>query len=141
MEQVADLARHTLRRPLVVELPSDPASRDALVLADPARLRQVLLNLIENADKYSPAETPIQLVLRATSDGSAIDVIDQGIGIPEAELDKVFERFQRGSNAPEKTGSGLGLSVVKLLVEGMGGSIEVHSRLGEGSCFTVMLSS
>ena len=141
MEQVGDLARHTLRRPLVVELPSDPASRDALVLADPARLRQVLLNLIENADKYSPAETPIQLVLRATSDGSAIDVIDQGIGIPETELDKVFERFQRGSNAPEKTGSGLGLSVVKLLVEGMGGSIEVHSRLGEGSCFTVMLSS
>ena len=52
-------------------------------------------------------------------------MIDQGIGIPEPELDKVFERFQRGGNAPEKTGSGLGLSVVKLLVEGMGGSIEV----------------
>ena len=141
LEQVADLARHTLRRPLVVELPDDPTSRDALVLADPARLRQVLLDLIENADKYSPADTAIQLVLRATPDGGAIDVIDQGIGIPEPELEKVFERFQRGSNAPEKTGSGLGLSVVKLLVEGMGGSIEVRSRLGEGSCFTVILPS
>ena len=141
VEQVADLARHTLQRPLLVKLPDDPASRDALVLADPARLRQVLLDLIENADKYSPSDTPIQLVLRANPDGSAIDVIDQGIGIPEPELHKVFERFQRGSNAPEKTGSGLGLSVVKLLVEGMGGSMEVCSRLGEGSCFTVNLPS
>ena len=141
IEQVADLARHTLKRPLMVELPDDPVSRDALVLADPPRLRQVLLDLLENADKYSPADTPIQLVLRVDANGGAIDVIDQGIGIPHDELDKVFERFQRGSNAPEKTGSGLGLSVVKLLVEGMGGSIEVHSRLGEGSCFTVVLPS
>ena len=141
IEQVADLARHTLKRPLMVELPDDPVSRDALVLADPPRLRQVLLDLLENADKYSPADTPIQLVLRVDANGGAIDVIDQGIGIPHDELDKVFERFQRGSNAPEKTGSGLGLSVVKLLVEGMGGSIEVHSRLGEGSRFTVILPS
>ena len=141
IEQVADLARHTLKRPLMVELPDDPVSRDTLVLADPPRLRQVLLDLLENADKYSPADTPIQLVLRVDANGGAIDVIDQGIGIPDDELDKVFERFQRGSNAPEKTGSGLGLSVVKLLVEGMGGSIEVHSRLGEGSRFTVILPS
>jgi len=109
--------------------------------ADPARLRQVLPDLIENADKYSPGETPIRLVLRQTASAVLIDVIDQGIGIADAELNQVFERFQRGSNAPEKTGSGLGLSVVKLLVEGMGGSIEVHSRLGEGSCFTVVLPS
>ena len=68
-------------------------------------------------------------------------MIDQGIGIPPEELAQVFQRFQRASNAPEKTGSGLGLSVVKLLVEGMGGSIEVQSSLGEGSCFTVILPS
>ncbi len=68
-----------------------------------------------------------------------IDVIDQGIGIPQDELETVFERFHRASNAPERTGSGLGLSVVKLLVEGMGGTIGVRSRLGEGSCFTVSL--
>ena len=103
--------------------------------------RPLLLDLIKNADKYSPENTPIRLVLRHTSDASFIDVIDQGIGIPETELKEVFERFQRGSNAPERSGSGLGLSVVKLLVEGMGGSIEVHSRLGEGSCFTVVLPS
>ena len=101
----------------------------------------MLLDLIENADEYSPAETPIQLVIQATSDGGAINVIDHGIGIPETELDKVFECFQRGSNAPEKTGSGLGLSLVKLLVEGMGCIFKVHSPLGEGSYFNVMLSS
>ena len=101
----------------------------------------MLLDLIENADKYSPGNTAIRLVLRHSTDASLIDVIDQGIGIPEEELEQVFQRFQRASNAPEKTGSGLGLSVVKLLVEGMGGSIEVHSRLGEGSCFTVVLQS
>ena len=109
--------------------------------ADPARLRQVLLDLIENADKYSPEDAPSAWCCGSATVPRLIDVIDQGIGIPEAELNKVFERFQRGSNAPEKTGSGLGLSVVKLLVEGMGGSIEVHSRLGEGSCFTVVLPS
>ena len=141
LEQVADLACNTLSRPVLLELPDLPTSRDAMAQADPPRLRQVLLDLIENADKYSPNESPIRLVLRHSSDTALIDVIDQGIGIPETELDNVFERFQRGSNAPEKTGSGLGLSVVKLLVEGMGGSIEVHSRLGEGSCFTVVLPS
>ena len=141
LEQVADLARNTLSRPLLLELPEDPTARDALAQADPARLRQVLLDLIENAEKYSPEDAAIRLVLRQRDGACLIDVIDQGIGIPEAELNKVFERFQRGSNAPLKTGSGLGLSVVKLLVEGMDGSIEVHSRLGDGSCFTVVLPS
>ena len=141
LEQVADLARNTLNRPLLLELPDDPRARDAMAHADPPRLRQVLLDLIENADKYSPENTPIRLVLRHSTDASLVDVIDEGIGIPEQELDQVFQRFQRASNAPAKTGSGLGLSVVKLLVEGMGGSIEVHSRLGEGSCFTVILPS
>ena len=134
------MARHTLQRPLQLELPDDPQQRDAIAQADPARLRQVLLDLIENADKYSPEGRPILLKLQHDGNNAAIEVIDQGIGIPDDELDAVFERFQRGSNAPVKTGSGLGLSLVKLLVVGMGGSIEVRSRLNEGSCFTVHLS-
>jgi signal transduction histidine kinase len=140
LEQVADMARHTLQRPLQLDLPDDPQQRDAIAQADPARLRQVLLDLIENADKYSPEGRPILLKLQHDGNNAAIEVIDQGIGIPDDELDAVFERFQRGSNAPVKTGSGLGLSLVKLLVVGMGGSIEVRSRLNEGSCFTVHLS-
>ena len=139
LEQVADLARSTLQRPLELMLPEELEQRSVEVKADPARLRQVLLDLIENADKYSPPERPIRLELHNTGNGARITVIDQGIGIPEEEQETVFERFKRGSNAAEKTGSGLGLSVVKLLVEGMGGRIELHSRLGEGSCFTVAL--
>ena len=140
LEQVAEMACHTLQRPLQLELPDDPQQRDAIAQADPARLRQVLLDLIENADKYSPEGRPILLKLQHDGNNAAIEVIDQGIGIPDDELEAVFERFQRGSNAPVKTGSGLGLSLVKLLVVGMGGSIEVRSRLNEGSCFTVHLS-
>ncbi|MBL6802256.1 MAG: HAMP domain-containing histidine kinase [Synechococcus sp. BS307-5m-G38] len=139
LEQVVDLARSALNRPLELTLPDQDELRDVVVQADPSRLRQVLLDLIENADKYSAPGLPIRLALRSADAMACIDVIDQGIGIPPDELDQVFERFQRGSNAPEKTGSGLGLSVVQLLVEGMGGSIEVSSRLGEGSCFTVRL--
>jgi signal transduction histidine kinase len=139
LEQVADLARSTLQRPLHLELPAAVEQRDAIAQADPGRLRQVLLDLIENADKYSPPDRPIRLVMREEAEAHAIDVIDQGIGIPEDELDTVFDRFHRASNAPERTGSGLGLSVVKLLVQGMGGSISVCSRLGEGSRFTVQL--
>ena len=138
LEQVVDLSRSTLSRPLALQLPEDDQLRNLEVNADPARLRQVLLDLIENADKYSPPQGPIQLALRITETAACIDVIDQGIGIPEDELQRVFDRFQRASNAPQKTGSGLGLSIVKLLVEGMGGSIEVRSQLNQGSCFTVV---
>ena len=139
LEQVMTLAGSTLERPLELTLPRSPTNDPVAVQADPARLRQVLLDLIENADKYSPAERPIQLVLSISSDQGCIAVIDQGIGIPDSEQETVFQRFQRGSNATEQSGSGLGLSVVKLLVEGMGGTIELRSRLGEGSCFTVKL--
>ena len=139
LEQVVDLTRNTLARPIELNLPDDNRMHNLEVDADPARLRQVLLDLIENADKYSPPQRPIQLALRVTDTAARIDVIDQGIGIPEEELQQVFDRFQRASNAPQKTGSGLGLSIVKLLVEGMGGSIEVRSQLNQGSCFTVVL--
>ena len=136
--QVSTLARNTIPRDFQLVLPKNQHLK---AQADPAKLQQVLLDLIENANKYSPEGTPIKIVLREEAEGPAIDVIDQGIGIPPEELDLVFERFQRGSNAPHKTGSGLGLSLVKLFVEGMGGRIEVASRIGEGSQFTVHLKT
>ena len=132
LEQVADMARSTLERPLELKLPSNPAERDSIAQADPGRLRQVLLDLIENADKYSPADRPILLQMHLDEQHHCIDVIDQGIGIPEAELEEVFERFHRASNAPERTGSGLGLSG-----EAAGGEKAARSCAqpsGEGSC-------
>lgn len=137
LEQVASLARNTIPRTFQLELPHN---KGLIAQADPGRLQQVLLDLIENAHKYSPEDRPIKLVLREEAEGPAIDVIDQGIGIPAEELELVFQRFQRASNAPHKTGTGLGLSLVRVFVEGMGGTIEVKSCLGEGSCFTVHLN-
>lgn len=141
LSEAIDLARTTFKRDLKLEPQNRQDIKDLTAQADPHRLHQIIFDLLENANKYSADGTPIKLVLRKEQDGVAFDVIDTGIGIPADELEKVFERFQRARNAPHKTGSGLGLSLVKLFVEGMGGSIEVSSRLGEGSCFTVHLSS
>ena len=68
-----------------------------------------------------------------------LEVEDQGIGIPEKDLPKVFERFHRAANASVSSGSGLGLSIVELLVEAMGGEVTVRSALDQGSTFTVRL--
>lgn len=139
LEQVLDMARNTIQRPITLDLPKDPEQRQVVIQADAARLRQVLLDLIENANNYSPPEQPIRLVLKLEPMAAVIQVIDRGIGIPAADQQRIFERFQRGSNAPDKTGSGLGLSIVKLLVEGMNGTIELRSKLNEGSCFSIRL--
>lgn len=138
-----DLARSQLRRPLHLQVPPEAGQRPILALAEEDRLQQVMLNLIENADKYSPPGSPILVRLEAEpapTGGLGIRVIDQGIGIPAADLPLIFDRFHRGRNAALKSrGSGLGLSVVKLLVEAMGGSIDVESQLNQGSCFHIHL--
>ena len=137
-------ARFQLRlpRPTGIDVQFAVALPDAVV-GDLTRLRQILTNLIGNAMKFTEQGEVVCRVSQENGDATdqlRITVSDTGIGIPADELDAVFERFQRGSNAPVKTGSGLGLSLVKLLVVGMGGSIEVRSRLNEGSCFTVHLN-
>jgi hypothetical protein len=136
-----DLARTQLERPLQLVLPPSAGERPIEALAEADRLQQVVLNLIENADKYSPPDRPIQVLLEQEQGGGLrISVIDQGIGIPPQDLPRIFDRFHRGSNAsPQMRGSGLGLSVVKLLVEAMGGTITVVSQLEQGSCFQIHL--
>ncbi|KEF42877.1 MAG: hypothetical protein ER33_03135 [Cyanobium sp. CACIAM 14] len=136
----SDLARSQLSRPLLLHLPEEVAEGPVLAVAETDRLQQVLLNLIENADKYSPPGRPIHLELAREAGDVCISVRDQGIGIPPEDLPRVFDRFHRGRNAVEfERGSGLGLSVVKLLVEAMGGSIGVESELGVGSRFAIHL--
>ena len=110
-----------------------------VALADPDRLRQVLLDLIENAHKYSPDGTPVTVRLAQAEAMAVVEVVDQGIGIPPEDLPKVFDRFHRAANATVSSGSGLGLSIVQLLVEAMGGTVEVTSQLGQGSTFSVRL--
>ena len=95
--------------------------------------------MIENACKYSAPEAPIELALLPSEAELSIEVRDQGIGVPPEDQERIFERFQRASNAPAGEGSGLGLSVVRLLVEGMGGQVSLRSQLGKGSVFSLHL--
>ncbi len=103
------------------------------VNADPEQLTQVLINLINNAIKAIDGSGTIRLGGAAERDGCRIDVTDTGRGISEADLPLIFERFYR----KESDGLGLGLPIVRELVDAHGGTIEVASRPGEGSTFTV----
>lgn len=107
----------------------------------PAQLATAVRNLIVNAVNYSPPSTRIA-VTTGTVDGSVtVSVTDQGIGIPTAELDRIFERFYRVDPARSRDtgGTGLGLSIVKHVCANHGGDCEVWSKVGEGSTFTVRL--
>ena len=142
LDTVVRVQAQTLDRTIQLELPthnndaSEPSER---ALGDEARLHQVLLNLIQNAHKYSPPELPIQLRLLKHHHAVILEVEDLGIGIPHADQAQIFDRFHRGSNTAGQTGSGIGLSVVQLLVNAMGGSISVTSEPGMGSCFRIQL--
>ena len=108
---------------------------------DPERLERVLANLVANAIKYSPAGGPITLrVTREEVAGwASLAVMDDGIGIPAADLPHVFERFRRGANVGQVTGTGIGLAGARQIVELHGGTIAVTSQEGRGSTFTVRL--
>jgi signal transduction histidine kinase len=112
---------------------------DIVALADQDRLMQVLINLVDNAIKYS--NSPIDLILEQIADQAIIHVRDRGIGIALEHQNRIFERFYRaeGSSTRSRDGTGLGLAIAKSLIEGMNGKITLRSKLGEGSIFTVIL--
>ncbi len=117
-----------------VDLPRDlPA-----VSADPARLQQVLTNLLANAIKFTPSGGTITVRARATGDTATLSVADTGRGIPAADLSRVFERFWQADGAA-KLGTGLGLFIVKGIVEAHGGAVRVESTLGVGTTFSFTL--
>jgi len=112
-----------------------------LVRADPARLEQVLHNLISNALKYSPAGSRVEVAVRREQGDAVLCVTDQGIGISDEEKRLLFAPFQRTGNARQRApGVGLGLSVARRIVEAHGGSIDVVSQPGHGSVFCVRLA-
>ncbi|MEB3166103.1 MAG: HAMP domain-containing sensor histidine kinase [Cyanobacteriota bacterium] len=140
-----DLSRTLMARRLELRLPPGGDDQPVLALAEADRLQQVVLNLIENADKYTPDPSAIvvELARERRADGGGeirVSIIDRGIGIPPEDLPNIFRRFHRAANALEQArGSGLGLSIVQLLVEAMGGRISVDSVLGQGSRFHLHL--
>jgi two-component system sensor histidine kinase SenX3 len=111
------------------------------VFGDETLLVLALDNLISNAVQYSPENTRVGIGVRQKAGAIEISVTDQGAGIPEEELDRVFERFYRSDPARSRHtgGSGLGLSIAKHVVQNHGGDIRVWSQLGEGSTFTIRL--
>jgi signal transduction histidine kinase len=123
---------------------SMPTLENAIVMGDRTRLRQLLLNLVTNAIKYTPRGGRVELaVTRRPNDEISISVRDTGIGISATDLAHVFDRFWRAdrarSRASERGGFGLGLSISQWIVQAHGGTITVASRLGRGSIFTVVL--
>jgi len=110
-------------------------------LADERRLEQVLSNLLHNGVRHTPPGGIVAVMAAAEQDALRIEARDTGEGIPPEELPYVWERFYRGESAraEDSRGAGLGLALVKELTEAMGGTVEVKSILGEGSCFVVKL--
>ncbi|OUM90576.1 MAG: two-component sensor histidine kinase [Bacillus thermozeamaize] len=111
------------------------------IVADPELMGQVWGNLIHNAVKFTPAGGTIGVLLRRSGEAAEVCVSDTGIGIGEEDLPRIFERFYKADKARGRAGggSGLGLSIVKKIVDLHRGSIEVRSKPGEGTTFTVRL--
>lgn len=115
--------------------------QQVIVQADNLRLRQVLLNLLANAIKYNDNEGNVTINLTATATEAEIAIKDDGIGISDEHLMKIFERFYRIGKTLNRNdgGSGLGLAIVKWIVDAHDGQIRVSSAPGRGSCFTIIL--
>lgn len=114
---------------------------DAIVSGDENALRHAFSNLISNAIKYSPQGKEVKLTYESKGRNHCIKIIDQGIGIPEAEQKKVFDGFYRATNAKkqEKIGSGLGLYLVKNVIRTHKGEVEIASKEGEGTTVIICL--
>lgn len=124
--------RHTVR--------VDAPDRGIVGQWDRARIERVLQNLLSNALKYSPDGGEVLLRLRTDGGTAIIEVSDRGIGIPAADLDRIFVRFYRGSNVTGRiSGTGIGLTLVRQIVEQHGGSVAVESEPGRGTTFRVSL--
>jgi two-component system phosphate regulon sensor histidine kinase PhoR len=115
---------------------------EAAVLGERVHLEQALLNLLNNAVKFNRPDGEVRVeVKRITHDEVSVRIADNGIGIPSADLPRLFERFYRVDKARSREvgGTGLGLSIVKHIVERMHGRVTVESQLGKGSVFTILL--
>jgi signal transduction histidine kinase len=116
--------------------------KDVKVNIDPIRFRQVINNLLDNARKYSPEYTNVEISAYEQEDNVTIGITDQGEGIPEKDIPYIWERLYRVDKSRSRAlgGSGLGLAIVKEIVERHGGTVDVKSVFGEGTTFTIMIN-
>jgi signal transduction histidine kinase len=137
---IVESVRHLARsKNLRLRLEAGDAAQNMTV--DPVRLEKVLINLLTNAIKYTPAGGAITVRWAGGSEGTAIEVQDTGVGIPQEDLAKIFDRFHqvRGNAANLTQGVGIGLALARELVERHGGKLEVESQPGQGATFRVRL--
>jgi two-component system phosphate regulon sensor histidine kinase PhoR len=122
------------------QLTSEVDANVGTIWADHLKLTQVINNLIENALKYTPEGSHIEIRASMKQLGVEIRVSDNGPGIPEADLSHIFERFYRveKGRSREKGGTGLGLSIVKHIVQLHGGKVDVQSKVGQGVAFILL---
>jgi signal transduction histidine kinase len=100
-------------------------------------LRNIIINLVSNAIKFSPENATIWVDSRCSENEIVLTIKDEGLGIPEEDMKHLFERFFRGKNVDNIQGTGLGLHIVSKYVELMGGTIDVQSQLEAGTRFTI----
>jgi signal transduction histidine kinase len=140
IHEVLESFRHPLvQQGFALEVAVEPDLPDVPVDGD--ALKQALANLVDNAMKYSADRRRIRVAARRDGAGVAVEVADEGIGIPVAERERIFEKFYRigRSETQGRRGSGVGLALVKHIVEAHGGRVTVDGRPGEGSRFTLHL--
>jgi two-component system phosphate regulon sensor histidine kinase PhoR len=139
---LAELARNTadqlslLAEDKKISITCD-ASQVQLVEGDPVRLKQVIVNLLDNAIKYTPEQGAVRLRVLGRNAHVVLEVKDNGIGIPAEALPHIFERFYRVDKARSRDqgGTGLGLAIVKHIVQAHGGEVRCESELGHGATF------
>jgi hypothetical protein len=136
-----------LRDEVAVLAASDPGAARIRLRCEPARLiigtdathvRYIVVNLLQNALKYSPGTKPVECDCRREGDSVRLVVRDHGIGVPAEELSRLFSPFYRASNVGDRPGTGMGLAIVKRSAQLIGARLDVHSD-GAGSVFTVLL--
>ena len=130
-------AAHPLAKKRDIEIIFEPSARP-VIRADPEKLERVIINLLSNALKFTDSGGYVVVLVGITGDRAWVSVQDSGIGIPPEELDRIFDRFRQvdASTTRRHGGTGIGLSLVKELVEQHGGKITVSSQPGKGSTFT-----
>jgi heavy metal sensor kinase len=139
VEEIAELFQFVAEEkhiPVTANIPPD-----LQVVADRNRVRQVLVNLLDNAIKYTQDGGHVEIFAETRGDETVVSVTDTGAGIPGEEIPRIWERLYRGDKSRSQRGLGLGLSLVQAIVKAHGGRIELQSDVGKGSSFTIHLAN
>ncbi len=137
IQSVIDEARHLSARDHLIELP--PLGEYLNFVTDPEMLRQILTNLLSNAFRFSPAGSMVRVSVEVDDARMTVHIEDHGIGIHPDDHARIFEPFERGRNVETIRGTGLGLNIVKRMVDALGGRVYVESQLQQGSRFSIEL--